>query len=104
MKWGGTNLSRPSIVFTLEWYPTTLKNSNRFISLYHWKLSNIFGTSDLAPEHFRRAAAYVRDPRKNLATADAKVEALSFTEELESNGRSDNRPEGSPIRAVAPPI
>jgi len=37
-------------------------------------------------------------------TADVKVEALSLTEEVESKGRSDSRPDGSPIRAVAPPI
>ena len=51
-----------------------------------------------------RAAAYVREPWKNLVTADVKVEALSFTEEARSKGRSDSRPDGSPIRAVAPPI
>ena len=55
-------------------------------------------------EHFRRTAAYVRESWKNLVTADVKVEALSFTEEARSKGRSDSRPDGSPIRAVAPPI
>ena len=54
--------------------------------------------------HFRRVAAYVKEPWKNLVTADVNVEALSFTEEVESRGLSDNRPDGSPIRAVAPPI
>jgi len=62
------------------------------------------GTLVLTSKHFRRVAAYVKDPRKKLVTADVNVEALSFTEEVESRGRSDSRPDGSPIRAVAPPI
>ena len=74
------------------------------MSLYHWKLSNTFGTLDLTSEYFRRVAAYVRDLWKNPVMADVKVKALSSTEEVESKGRSDNRPDGSPIRAVAPPI
>jgi hypothetical protein len=101
---GGTNLSRPNIVLTLEWYPATLKNSNKFIFSYHWKLSNTSGTFALTSNHFGRVAAYVKDPRKKLATADVKVEALSVTEEVESKGRSESRPDGSPICAVAPPI
>lgn len=55
-------------------------------------------------ERFRRGTAYVKEPWKNLVIADVKVEALSFTEDVGSRGRSDNRPDGSPIRAVAPPI
>ena len=72
--------------------------------MYHWKLSNTFGTLNLTSEHFRRVAAYVRDPWKNPVMADVNVEALSSTEEVESKGRSDSRPDGSPIRAVALPI
>lgn len=101
---GETNLSRPNIVLTLEWYPATLKNSNRFMCLYHWKLSNTLGTSVLTSKRFRRVEAYVRDLWKKLVTADTKVKVLSSTDEVESKGRSDNRPDGSPIRAVAPPI
>ena len=91
-------------MFTLLWKPTVRKNSRRLRSFNQVILFWTFGGAMRSEEPSMRRVVYSMAREKNLWIASVRCATLYSIVSRSESGRSVERPDGSPINPVAPPI